>query len=341
MNRFRLASTCLATLLACAAASAAAQSSGPDDLYEYTMSMEMEGLSMPAMKQTACSPKGAKDEERVPMEKGCRVLESRRVGAKTVMKAVCEDGADRTTMTMEMESSGKDAFRVKTAAEGVRDGRRFAMKSDVAGKRIGGCKAGEPSKEFAQAEAQMNAALAKECDKGLETLEAALFTPVEGMNLPPEAIACRGRKAEFCERVSKLNAGLVTPDAWYAMRERHGSRWATATKACGTDPAKVVGPLCTGEVAKKNWRFVGDACVVEAKALVAQRCAGRTADTVPKGDIDMCSALGGLAYTASERSADKVGAPATAETTTDPAKPKSATDRLKEGADKLKKFLKF
>jgi hypothetical protein len=341
MNLSRPILTCFAGLLACAAASVTAQQTGPDDLYEYTMSMEMEGMSMPAMKQTVCSPKGARDEERVPMEKGCRMLESRRAGTKTFVKAVCEDGADRTTMAMEMESTGKDVFRVKTTAEGVRDGRKFAMKSDMAGKRIGGCKAGEPSKEFAQAEAQMNAAIAKECDKGIETLEAAMFTAVEGVNLPPEAMACRGRKAEFCERVSKLNAGLVTPDAWYAMRERHSSRWATATKACGTDPLKVVGPLCAGEVSKKNWRFVGDACAAEAKALVAQRCAGRTADTVAKGDIDMCSALGGLAYTATDRSADKVGTPATADSATEPAKPKSTTDKLKEGADKLKKFLKF
>ncbi|MCU0868783.1 MAG: DUF3617 domain-containing protein [Burkholderiales bacterium] len=339
----RLVACLPALVLPCAlvvvAPVAVAQQGGPDDLYEITMSMESDGMKLPPMTQTACTPKGAKDEERMPMDKGCRMLESRRSGARTLVKAVCEDGADRMTMTMEIESTGKDAFRVKSTAEGTRDGRAFAMKSDVAGRRVGACKAADASKAMEQAQAQATAAIGKECDKGIESLEAALFVKVEGLDIPPEAMACRDRKAEFCGRVATVSAGIVSPDTWYAVRDRHGARWAQAAKACGTDPVRLVAPLCTSEVSKKNWRFVADACPADAKALVAQRCAGRTYSTVARGDLDMCAALAGLAYTATPRRADAV--PAAAPAPGEPEKPKGTVDKLKEGADKLKKFLKF
>jgi hypothetical protein len=337
----------IAAALVVATPSARAQQSGgaggPDDLYEITMSMEMEGMKMPGMKQTACTKKGAKDEERVPMEEGCRIVDTKRSGAKTVMKMVCEKGADRTTATMEMETLGKDAWRVKSDLQGVRDGEKFAMKSDVAGKRIGGCTAGEMERKFAAAQAdaqsKIDAQIAKECDKGLDRLEAALFVPIEGAQLPPEALVCRGRKAEFCAKAAKVAGGVTSTDAWRSAQQQYGERWASAAKGCGTDPGIAMAPLCKAEVAKQNWSFVGEACRAEARALVGAKCAGRTYSTVAAADRDLCSALAGLSYTAVARSADKV--PSAAPATPEPEKPKGAVDKLKEGADKLKKFLKF
>ena len=77
----------LAILTALAASAAFAQNGGQDELWEITMSVQSDGMSMPAMTQKACTPKG-KREERVPMEKNCRTLESKQSGNRSIFKVV-------------------------------------------------------------------------------------------------------------------------------------------------------------------------------------------------------------------------------------------------------------
>lgn len=298
---------------------------GPDELWETTLSMESDGMKMPAMTQSVCTPKGARQEERM-MDKNCRTLESKQVGKKFIFKFACEEGADKWTGTGEMEDLGASAYRGKMAASGVRDGEPFNMTMEMSGKKLGGCTYEDPQKKANEMLAQHNAMLAKECDRMIADLEPAMFFGAEG--LPPEALLCKDRKTEFCAQVGKVTAGMREPKGFLAVQDQYGEKWRRAAQACGTDPATVSAPVCGNAVSSKDWNFVGRYCTSEASALRKEHCLGRTFDTVSAGARDMCAALGGLAYSAS------ASAPQDA-----PAE--SVGDKLKKGADKLKKFLKF
>jgi hypothetical protein len=303
---------------------------GPDELWETTMSMESDGMKMPAMTQSVCTPKGARQDQRM-MDKNCRTLESKQVGKKFIFKFACEEGADKWTGTGEMEDLGANAYRGKMAASGVREGEAFKMNMEMSGKKIGGCTYEDPQKKANEMMAQHNAMLAKECDKMIAELEPAMFFGMEG--LPPEALICKDRKAEFCASVTKVTAGMREPKGFLAVQDKHGEKWRAAAQACGTDPMTISAPVCGNAVSATDWSFVARYCTAEAAALRKENCVGHTYSTVSASARDMCAALGGLSYTASAPSASKA-APQDA-----PAE--SVGDKLKKGADKLKKFLKF
>jgi len=314
--------TALALLLAAIAhPSAGLAQQGSDELWESTMSVESDGMKIPAMTQRVCSPKGAREEQRM-MDKNCRMLESKKSGNKVTFRFECQEGADKWSGTGEMESLGPDAYRGKMAASGTRGGEAFDMKTEMSGKRVGNCTYEDPGKQAAKMQAEHQAMMAKECDKQIEALDPTMF--FGGAGLPAEAVFCKDRQGDFCARVAKLNAGMRSQDGYVAVLDKFGARWAEASRACGTDPATISSPVCKGAVDKKDWSFVSRYCAAEAAALRTQHCAGRTYTSVEPAWRDLCAAVGGLSYTAAQ-----------------PAKKPSTTDKLKEGADKLKKFLKF
>jgi hypothetical protein len=305
---------------------------GPDELWETTMAMESDGMKMPAMTQSVCSPKGARQEQRM-MDKNCRTLESKQVGKKFTFKFACEEGADKWTGTGEMEDLGANAYRGKMAASGVREGQPFKMNMEMSGKKIGGCTYEDPRKKADEMMAQHSAMLAKECDKMIAELEPTMFFGMEG--LPPDALICKDRKTEFCANVTKVTAGMREPKGFLAVQEKYGDKWRAASQACGTDPAKISAPVCTNAVSTKDWSFVGSHCPTEAASLRKENCLGRTYTSVAPAARDLCAALGGLSYTASAPSSAKA-APQPGE-----APAEGVGDKLKKGAEKLKKFLKF
>jgi hypothetical protein len=333
-------SALLAATLALAAPAVFAQQ-GQDDQWEVTMSMESDGMKMPAMTQKVCTKKGAR-EERMQMDKNCKITDSKTSGSKYTFKFVCQDDKSNYTGTGEMEDLGKDAYRGKMAASGTREGEKFDMKMDMSGKKLGNCTWEDPSKKVEQFKAQQNAMMAKECDKQIAELEPGAFFPTEG--LPPEMMFCKDRRADFCTNVTKVSQTMRDKAGYEAAMNKYGDKLERATKACNVDLAVIRGPVCKSAVDSKDWQWLNRYCPVEAGALRKAHCAGRTYSTVEKQYADMCSQLGGLSYTATTR-ADPAkansGASATEAKPADPAKKPSTTDKLKEGTDKLKKFLKF
>ena len=121
------------------AASMQASAQGKDDLWEVSTKMEMPGMpmAMPAQTNRFCIGKNRKDEELVPKQGDCRMLESKRVGNK---------------FTYKMDCSGKFSALVDgaiTFGDNAYDGRmHMAMKNTndtmdmtFTGKRIGDCAA--------------------------------------------------------------------------------------------------------------------------------------------------------------------------------------------------------
>ena len=333
-------SALLAAVLALCAPAVFAQQ-GQDEQWDVTMSMESEGMKMPGMNQKVCTRKGAR-EERMPIDKNCKVLDSSTSGNKRTFKFACQDGKDSYTGTGEMEDLGKDAYRGKMSAAGTREGKAFTMKMDFAGKRIGNCTWEDPAKKVEQFQAQQNAMMAKECDKQIAEMEPAAFVPTEG--LPPEMMFCKDRKADFCANVTKVSQTMRDKAGYEAAMSKYGDKLERAGKACNIDVAALRTPVCKSAIDQKDWQWLNRYCPVEAGALRKANCAGRTYSNVEKQYADMCSALGGLSYTAASR-ADPAkansGSTATEAKPADPAKKPSTTDKVKEGADKLKKFLKF
>ncbi len=350
-----LRASCAIAALSLVAPAAVLAQQGQDELWETSMSMQSDGMKMPAMTQQICTPKG-KREERMQMDKNCRMVESKQVGSKFTFKVECEEGKDRYTGTGEMEDLGKDAYKGFMTASGTRDGEKFSMRMDMSGKRVGNCTWEDPAKKVAAIEKQQKDMMAKECDRMLGDLEPGMFFGYEG--LPPEAAICRDRQADFCAAAGRTLKGIKDREAWDKARNRYGDKLTRSATACKLDIAATRGPLCKEAQDKAEWRWFGSNCP-EAAAMRKEHCIGRTYDTVEKKYAEMCSILGGLAYTVADAEQEKTGEgssagkPATAGGATaggaaaggaagaeQPKKP-STTDKLKEGADKLKKFLKF
>ncbi|MEQ1881334.1 MAG: DUF3617 family protein [Burkholderiales bacterium] len=338
-------------LIACLLAGASHLSwaqQGPDELWEMSMSMEMEGMSMPAMNQKICQKKGENQESRTPpVEKDCKLVDSRRSGNKQTFKFACDGKDGKYTVIGETESLGKDAYRGNMKSSGVREGEKFDMSTAFSGKRAGNCTWEDPAKKandmMAQNQAQVNAMMAKECGAQIEKLDPTMF--FGGAGLSPEALICKDRKADFCANTAKVAKTMRDPAGFTAMSDKH-QNWREAMTACGTDPSTISGPSCKSGMDKKDWNFVNKYCKTESAALRKAHCAGRNYTTVDATYREMCSSLGGLSYTADTPSAanarpQEAGAAAKPQGAGDAPKPATTTDKLKEGAGKLKKFLKF
>jgi hypothetical protein len=121
------------------AASLPASAQAKDDLWEVSTKMEMPGMpmAMPAQTNRFCIGKNRKDEEFVPKQGDCRMVESKRAGNK---------------FTYKMDCSGKLAAIVDgaiTFGDNTYDGRMHmamkqtsdAMDMTFTGKRVGDCTA--------------------------------------------------------------------------------------------------------------------------------------------------------------------------------------------------------
>ena len=171
----------LLMVLPIALGSAAAFGQGPDELWETSMSMQMEGMTMPAMTQKICKKKGSMEEDKAPLEKDCKQTESKRSGNKFTFSFVCDGKDGKYSGSGETEKLSKDAYRGKMKSSGVRDGEKFDMSTEFSGKRVGTCTWEDPGKQVKEIQAQSNAMMAKECDKQIADLEPMMFFGVDGV----------------------------------------------------------------------------------------------------------------------------------------------------------------
>jgi len=323
-------------VLSIALVSPAAFGQGTDELWETSMSMQMEGMTMPAMTQKTCKKKGSTEENAAPLEKDCKVTDSKRSGNKQTFSFVCDGKDGKYSGSGETETLGKDSYRGKMNMKGVRDGEKFDMGTAFSGKRVGNCTWEDPGKQVKEIQAQSNAMLAKECDKQIGELEPMMFFGGEGV--PPESLMCKDRKADFCANASKVAQKMRDPAQFTTLAGKHRN-WREAMKSCGTDPTAVSAPACKAAVDKKEWPFVSDNCPVEGRAIAQQNCTGMDYTAVMASPYrEVCQKYG--SDLAKKKVADDKAKSDPAAKPAAESKP-SVGDTVKEGANKLKKLLKF
>ena len=129
----------VAFLIAALVASFPVAAQGKDELWEISSKMEMPGMpmAMPAQVNRVCVGKNRKDEDLVPRQSNCRVVDSKRVGSKFTYKMECT-GNEPMTMLGEM-TFGTNAYdgQMRMTMTKTKD----TMNMAVSGKRVGDCTA--------------------------------------------------------------------------------------------------------------------------------------------------------------------------------------------------------
>lgn len=298
------------------------------------MKMEMPGMpAMPAQTSQVCKRKGDRDASKTgakDKDSDCKVVDSKQSGNKSTWKMVCTK-PDAMTVVGDVTYSGDNYHGTMKVTGGDMD-----MTQNISGKKIGSCTYEDPAKKVEAIQAQSKAAIAKECDKQIESLNPMMV--FGGANLPPESLLCKDRKADFCARSAKVAQQMREP-ATFAEGNRKYPEWREAMKSCGTDPTAVSAPACKAAVDKKDWPFVSDNCPVEGRAIAQQNCTGMDYTAVMASPYkEVCQKYG--ADLAKKKVADDKAKSESAAKPAAESKP-SVGDTVKEGAKSLKKLLKF
>ena len=121
------------------AASPPASAQGKDDQWEISSKVEMPGMpmAMPAQVVKICVGKNGKDEDFVPKQNNCRMVDSKRTGNKFTYRMEC-GGNDPSTMDGEV-NFGTGAYDGKMKMTMTKS--KESMLMTYSGKRTGDCTA--------------------------------------------------------------------------------------------------------------------------------------------------------------------------------------------------------
>lgn len=129
----------LALLAFAVAFATPASAQGTDELWEISSRMDMPGMpmAMPAQTNRVCLGKNRKDEDLVPRQGDCRVVDSRRSGNQLNYKMECA-GPEPSTVDGTI-TFGDGAYTGKMRMTMTRT--KDAVDLALAGKRVGACTA--------------------------------------------------------------------------------------------------------------------------------------------------------------------------------------------------------
>jgi len=113
--------------------SSPALSQGPDELWEITAKMTMEGMTMPSMPQKVCKKKG---DNVPPADKNCKIFDVKTAGSRTTWRVECA-GDEPMSGTGEM-TMGSGAYQGAMTLK-AKDG--MTMVTEYSGKLVGNCTA--------------------------------------------------------------------------------------------------------------------------------------------------------------------------------------------------------
>lgn len=259
LNRMFAVLLCVLLCGTCAAA-------GPDEQWEMTTQMQMEGMSMPGSKQLICQPTtDAYDPNRGVADKNCTMSEIKTVGNKTSWKMLCT-GKDAMEGEGEMQ---RTADTMKGTMRLLADDMEMTMAMN--GHRVGTCSAvAEKQKSdamVAKLVAQADADTKLACKSFVDSYVESGGTE-ERM---PDVFAAKGMCADsrpaLCTQ-AKARAASFKGYTSYAQNKG----WVT--KTCGIDLDAGRKSLCSNALAAKQYGFLKGACPVEATAARAQHCQG-------------------------------------------------------------------
>lgn len=248
------------------AISAAGSAAGPDEQWEMTTQMQMQGMSMPGTKALVCQPATpAYDPGRGAMDKNCTVSDVRVVGNKSFWKMRCT-GADAMQGEGEMMRT-PDLLKgtMKMQVEGM------DMTMVMSGRRVGSCSQAAEKKKIdamiGAAQAKSDAAQREVCATlGQSAVKSGGYQP----KMPAEFAGggmCADARPGLCQQARTFAAGF---DGYLVYAGSKG--WVAA--ACGITLAANRAQLCPRAFAAKKYVFLKRHCPVEAKAARASHCQG-------------------------------------------------------------------
>ncbi len=121
------------------AASPQAFAQGNDDQWEIASKMDMPGIpmSIPAQVVRICVGKNGKDEDFIPKQNNCKMVDSKRAGNKFTYRMECS-GSDPSTMDGEV-TFGTGAYEGKMKL--IMTKTKESMQMTYQGQRVGACNA--------------------------------------------------------------------------------------------------------------------------------------------------------------------------------------------------------
>ena len=315
----------------------AAQETEPGDEWKMTMSMQMEGFSMPGHTSTQCIARSQKAVAPTAEDKNCQ------------SKVIEQSG---NTVKVEMVCTGSNAMQgtgtFTTTATGMNGQMQMNSKDGSMTMAYNGVKTGKPcdakalERQVKATVAQGAAAMDKQCVDMAHNLE-----PVYFFGKQPICSDAKYR-TQFCA-AAKGEAAYTKLHGYQtgAMAGVPGEPplIPQVERACGFTMAAMNKELCSGAEQRKSWSFLAANCEAQAQVLAKRECAGRdfTARMAhPSPYDDFCGAY--AAHSGESRSGDGAGAAGPAAPAADKPEEKPAekpADKVKDRAKKLKGLLGF
>jgi hypothetical protein len=243
-----------------------AHADGPDEQWEMTTEMKMQGMSMPGSKSLVCQPASAAyDPQRDEMQKNCTMSDIRTVGNRTSWKMAC-------TGENAMQGEG-DMLRTADALKGTMkvQSHGMAMTMVMSGRRVGTCSAVAEKRKVeamvADAQAKGREATEQACAQMTDMVVSSGGSEGQPATEFSAGGMCAASKQALCEKARAFAAGY---DGFAAYSRSKG--WVVA--ACGIQLAANRAPLCQKAFGAKRYGFLRNECPVEAKAARAAHCAG-------------------------------------------------------------------
>lgn len=114
---------------------------GNDDLWEIVTKIEMPGMPMAIPPQTSriCAQAGKmRNEDKIPQNKNCSVLESRQSGDKYTFSMACEQNGSQMTGSGEVISS-RDSYQGTVRSQTTAGAQAMSVTTNFSGKKVGNC----------------------------------------------------------------------------------------------------------------------------------------------------------------------------------------------------------
>ncbi|HEY6641427.1 DUF3617 domain-containing protein [Povalibacter sp.] len=277
---------CKALLLTCAGTSLAlAQGSVQGEKWKITSSMQMSGMSMPAMSSEICKQPGD-DSVPVQTEKNCEVYDINRIGNVQSFKMRCT-GKDKMDGSAQFTYLGADHYQGKM----VINTQGETMTMNMEGRKIGGCDGGEINLKAREMQAQAQAQMAQGEKMMAETCRKFA---AEGNNPYMMTTQCKdpADHKTFCAAAQTHDSFLNLSEMEKASNGSNapGSRpLAETEQLCGFSATAKREQLCNTAEQSGKLKFLTSQCPTQAATLAAAQCAGRSYTSISDKYRDFCS----------------------------------------------------
>jgi Protein of unknown function (DUF3617) len=139
-------------LLAASILPPVATAAGPGELWQISTRMEdkADKVTLSSRAQNQCLPKGARNDEVMPLRKGCKLMDERVSGSTTTFRFQCGE-KEQLTGSGEINRPDPENYTGSMQMQGTSGkGRPVDVQLNFVGQRIGDCTVGEPIAEQPQ-----------------------------------------------------------------------------------------------------------------------------------------------------------------------------------------------